>query len=203
MDAMDRLMFLWLSAFISSSVLAFTPQSKDDIFLAKGEKEKAEECSKRYVTFTANNFIFKKMTNHYEKICDCSDIKKINPSFLHLFGDFRQVQTSYLSYSAVACHKNIWLCLNPTKEKDLEEARSADEFCKLIDKKIDQEFKTPFASPELLRISLELTPYFNMAKFKWGEKACEELLPKANLHPHCRSGGGEKVEQIIQNEELH
>ncbi len=183
---------------------AFTPQSKDEIFLNESDKKKAFECSEKYILFLANHYLFKKHSSDYQNICSCDDIEKLDRTRLQVFSNYRQVMTQYLSFTHVTCGKNLWLCINPTKEKSFEVARSGAEFCELVEKKIKEEFSTPFASDELLNLSQTLKPYYNISKRDWGRKACDELLPKAKLHKSCSEKiGGSGNGQAIENEQLH
>lgn len=179
--------FIFFTLLFSTQVYSFRPADKSEIFISKENAAKALECGRRYINFLGNHFIFEKMSDRYESTCSCEDIDRRQ---LHVFSNYRQVTAQHLSYSHVACSKSIWLCVNPTREGKLEEARSADEYCRLVDELIDQKFKTPFSSKELKAASLELSPLFNTPKYQWGRAACEKLLPLAKLHPKCSPNSG-------------
>ena len=181
------LKFIFFILIFSTQAYSFRPADKSEIFISKESADKALECGRRYINFLGNHFIFEKAAESYESTCSCDDIDRRK---LQIYSNYRQIMGQYLSYSHVACSKNIWLCVNPTREKKLEEARSADEYCRLVDELIDQKFKTPFSSEQLKAASLELLPLFNIPKYQWGRAACEKLLPLAKLHPKCNLGGG-------------
>lgn len=177
---------LILLVVVSFDVSAFRPQNSSELFLKPEEKEKAMACNQRYLNFKTNFELLRQLD--YEKVCSCEDMDPVTAKKIE---HHQIINLQYLSKLHVSCQQNLWMCLNITEIHYLESAKTADDYCALVEEEIQKKMeKNPFMSNSLLSTMTSLRPIFNRPKFEWPKAACAPILASATLHPRCKAGGG-------------